>query len=138
MIPLRKIRRKGPGAKGSIDKMPAPSEDSEQFVVVSWLRFNRIRFTHPANGGVRHIATAVRMKRQGQSAGIPDLLIFDPPKHRLECHSTAVEMKRTKGGTVSEAQQDWLLALEERGWLTIIAHGANEAIKALQAAGYGA
>ena len=118
-------------------KLPIPSEDSEQKLVVDWLDAHGVLYTHPANGGKRHISTARRMKVQGQKAGVPDLLIFDPPPAMPGIFAVAIEMKRRKGGKVSENQTTWLYSLSKRNWYTAICHGGDEAIDILQRLGYG-
>lgn len=114
-----------------------PSEDSEQFLVVDWLRRHNILFHHSPNGGKRHITTAMRLKRQGTQPGFPDLIILDPPPVFPHIHSVAIEMKRKKGGKTSDEQKRWLTVLEQRGWYTAICNGGDEAIKTLERLGYG-
>jgi hypothetical protein len=96
----------------------------------------RILYFAVPNGGWRNKITAARLKRTGTKAGVPDLLIIDyPPKHPCFV-GTAIEMKRAKGGKVSDAQERWMRAMEERGWLTMVCRGADEAIRKLTEAGY--
>lgn len=116
---------------------PAPLEEVEQRMLAQWLDMMRLQWLHVPNGGKRPLLTAVQLKRAGVKVGAPDCLLFDPPPNAPGCVGTALELKREKGGTVSAAQHGWLKALRERGWHTIVAHGASDAIKALQEAGYG-
>lgn len=114
-----------------------PTEDIEQGRVVDWLRACKILFHSSPNGGKRHIVTAVRLKRLGCSAGFPDLIVLDPPPAMPGIHAVALEMKRQRGGVISDHQRDWLLALSERGWYTVICAGGDEAIRVLERLGYG-
>lgn len=114
-----------------------PKEDAEQRMLASWLDLFGLQWLHVPNGGKRDPATAAELKRQGVKAGAPDVLIFDRPPN-LRAVGTALELKRTRGGRVRESQRHWLAALEERGWHVVVARGADEAIAALRAAGYGA
>lgn len=117
-----------------------PLEDTEQQVVVDWLRAHKILFHHSPNGGYRHPVTAMRMKRQGVSPGFPDLIVLDRPDVCADGKlfvGACVEMKRRAGGTVSKEQKEWLSALEERGWACKVAKGCDDAIQFLQECGYG-
>ncbi len=114
-------------------KLPIPLEDDEQKVVVQYLQAKGLLFTHPANGSNKSPAARVRFKKLGQSAGFPDLAIFNPcrapvPSGYRHCVGLAIEMKRRKGGVVSPEQKQWLLDLELCGWLVRVCHGADEAI----------
>jgi len=113
------------------------TERDEQVAVVRWLRLHGTLFCAVPNGGHRHRAVAARMKAEGVTPGAPDLLIFDPPPVEPDRCGTALEMKRSKGGRASPEQRTWLAELDRRGWVSLICHGANEAIRSLQRLGYG-
>lgn len=123
-------------------KFPVPSEDQEQRKLAQWLDLHKILWAHIPNGGHRNKIVAAKLKGQGVKAGVPDILIFDiPPK--LESRGVqvfpgiAIELKRTKGGTVSPEQKQWLEALQNRGWMVHVARGADDAIKYLEELGFG-
>lgn len=103
------------------------SEHLEQREFVSWFRKNHpgVRIFAIPNGGARSIATASRLKAEGVSAGVPDLFI---PAWRVW-----IEMKRAKGGTLSQKQKDWREYLTGCGYVVIVAHGKEEAIRAILA-----
>lgn len=113
-----------------------PTELSEQIILVKALRYARILHASVPNGGKRNKREARALVASGMVAGVPDLLIFDRPPNRPEAVGVALELKRAKGGKVSEAQQRWLVALADRGWVAIVAHGAAEALSKLQELGY--
>jgi VRR-NUC domain len=73
---------------------------------VDLLRFYEARgliaFTHPANGGFRHAATAGRMKALGQHAGVPDLLVW-----AIGGVHFGIELKSDRG-RLSAAQAAWM------------------------------
>ena len=98
-----------------------PSEHFEQREFVRWFRqgYKDVRIFAIPNGGARSMATAGRLKVEGVSAGVPDLFI---PEWRLW-----VEMKRTKGGSVSAEQKDWIAYLERCGYTCVVAKGADQA-----------
>lgn len=103
---------------------PLPTEEQEQIIFVTWVRKLGHRIIAIPNGGSRHLLEAIALKKSGVSAGFPDL--FCPivtPKY----HGFFVEMKRQKGGKVSDAQLDWLNFLREAGYFAEIAEGADQA-----------
>jgi hypothetical protein len=73
------------------------------------------------NGEARSRTTGARLKLEGVSPGVPDLFV---PDWRLW-----IEMKRTKGGTVSAVQKDWHVYLRTIGHRVIVAHGFEDARK---------
>ena len=111
-----------------------PTEEAEQEAVIEWAELMRNQVPeldllfHIPNGGWRHPGTAVKMKKAGVKAGVPDLFL---PVPRGLSHGLWIEMKRTKGGKVSDEQKDWIEALEHQGYVCIIAHGAEEACDAI-------
>jgi hypothetical protein len=104
-----------------------PSEHFEQRELVCWFRrkWPDVRIFAIPNGGYRSRATAGRLKAEGVSSGVPDLCI---PAWRLW-----VEMKRTKGGSVSPEQKDWIKYLEDVGYCVKVCKGAEDAKKQIQA-----
>jgi hypothetical protein len=75
------------------------------------------------------------LKASGTSAGVPDLLIFDPCGGYV---GTALEMKRI-GGTasnVSAVQRRWMELLEARNWYCVVGYGAEDALSKLSTIGY--
>jgi len=97
------------------------TESQEQINFVQWMRLQYPQhWVHASpNGGVRNIVTAARLKKEGVSAGFPDLFI---PSLRL-----FIEMKRIKGGVVSAEQQEWITYLREHGYRCAVCKGFDEA-----------
>lgn len=60
----------------------------------------------------------------GVSAGYPDIFIPYPVG---EHHGLYIELKRQKGGVVSDAQKDWLDFLSKQGYFTAVTYGLDEA-----------
>ena len=104
-----------------------------------WLDRRQILYTHIPNGGLRNAREAASFKRMGVKAGVPDYLIFDVPKATRYVVSVgvALEMKRHINGKATALQKRWLKDLEERGWIPIVAHGFEDAIRQLEELGYG-
>ena len=98
-----------------------PTESQEQIALVQWMRIAHPdhRIVASANGGARSMITASRMKKEGVSAGFPDLLI---PSLGL-----FIELKRTKGGVVSAEQKDWLEYLRGCGYRAEVCNGFDAA-----------
>ena len=65
------------------------------------------------------------LKAEGFLPGVADLIIFEP-RGGFSC--MMLEMKRRRGGVVSDNQFDFLAQAEARGAFTAVCHGADEAI----------
>lgn len=117
-------------------KVRLPTEEAEQAAVALWLNARRVLYCAVPNGGFRHMRTAAMLKRTGVKAGVPDLLIFNRPPARPEAVGVALEMKRVGVKKASPVQQEWLAALQERGWLCAVQPGAAAAISWLTDLGF--
>jgi hypothetical protein len=92
---------------------------------------------HVPNEGKRNKLYAVELKRRGVKAGVPDVLIFDPPpKCPQRYRGIALELKRTSGGKESDDQRFWRQGLQDRGWGATICYGIDDAIECLKELGY--
>lgn len=107
-----------------------PTEGQEQAILFSWAAMTagrrpelRLLF-HIPNGGERRKSEAARFRAEGVKAGVPDLFL---PVARGRWHGLFVELKRQKGGRVSEAQREWQEALTAQGYLARVAYGWKEA-----------
>lgn len=113
-----------------------PTEYDECVVFVQWLRLNNIPHSHCANesqsGGKNAMIRGAKLKRIGQSRGVFDYDIYVPKKGitgEVDCYELIkIEMKRKKGGTVSEEQKNWAKIYEMAGIPNKICKGADEAI----------
>ena len=112
-----------------------PTEEQEQAVIFQWAeimvnRHPELRLLyHIPNGGWRSKPEAVRFKRAGVKAGVPDLCL---PVARKGYHGLYIELKRQKGGRLREDQKQWLDDLFEQGYLAVRCDGADEAIGMLE------
>ena len=108
-----------------------PTEAQEQKTLFEWLEWAKNKHPelelchHIANGGSRNTVEAVHLKQQGVKPGVPDICL---PVARGGYHGLYIELKRAKGGRVSEAQQRWLDALNEQGYRAVVCNGCEEAI----------
>jgi len=106
-------------------------EDSLQIAVMDYIRYQYpgVLAVHIANE--RYISDdknkAKRVggffKRKGVVAGMPDVLIFEK-KH--QCCGMAIELK-IKPDTPTKSQQQILIKLFVRGWLTAVCYGFDAA-----------
>ena len=107
-----------------------PTEEQEQAAVMEWAMLMEKQapelalLYHCPNGADRHPAVAAKLKKQGVKPGVPDLFL---PVARGTAHGLYIEMKRQKGGRVSEEQKAWMEALTQQGYVCVVAHGAEEA-----------
>jgi hypothetical protein len=97
------------------------SESAEQIGFVNWFEanFQGVRIFHIPNGGHRAISVGKKMKAEGVKPGVPDLYI---PAWKIW-----IEMKRAKGGKLSDDQVDWYDYLTGIGDTVIIGRGAKDA-----------
>lgn len=80
------------------------------------------------NGGHRNPVVAARMKAEGVKRGVPDYML---PVPRGPWHGLFVELKRERGGRVSEDQRRMIRLLEEQGYRVVVARGWVEAYEAI-------
>ena len=112
-----------------------PLEEEEQKVFIEWCKmmenkYKGLELIHAIpNGGSRNEIEARNLKLTGVKAGVPDLFL---PVARNGKHGLYIEMKRKKGGRVSEFQKDWLAKLTDQGYETAVCYGAEEAIKTIE------
>lgn len=106
-----------------------PTEAQEAATLVAFLRTRGYKFHHSPNETGQTMEArrrAVRMKREGTSKGFPDYLVLVPGT------ALGIELKRRKGSNITQEQRDWIDALNAAGIPSIIAKGAEEAIKFVQ------
>lgn len=114
-----------------------PLEDDEAVAFADWLRAMHIPHTHVANeiGGSTGAAKArsLKAKRMGQTAGVWDYEIFLPIENidgEVDAYQEVrVELKRQRGGVVSEPQKQWGKVYELAGIPCAVCKGAEAAIK---------
>lgn len=112
-------------AKAKAKKSPAPrvlSESREQSMFVERFRLvhkNVIIMAIP-NGGKIGVIKGAKLKKEGTLAGVPDLFVPE--------WSLWVEMKKSKGGKLTPAQEKLIPRLEAiEGHTVIIGRGAADA-----------
>lgn len=107
--------------------VPVPSEFSECMVLVQYLeelqRSGKIKlFTHIPNETYTSSWNAKRKNvSMGVMGGFPDYVVI------TNSQTLFIEMKKSKGGTVSDKQKAWIKALNESGLKAVVCNGYQEA-----------
>lgn len=119
-------------------KTAVPTEHVEAMRLMYLVRLHEpqhpilARLFHVPNGGLRSKVSAAKLKAEGVRAGVPDYILpcRGYGKDRGQFHSfigLAVELKRRKGGAVSDAQKDWVEFLSNAGWKVAVCSGHESA-----------
>lgn len=82
------------------------------------------RLFHVPNGGSRGPAEAGRFKAMGVKPGVPDVFLDVP---RGGFHGLRIEMKRRRGGVLSDEQAEWLDYYNANGYRAVVCYGWDEA-----------
>lgn len=107
-----------------------PTEEEEQILLFSWAKLQANTYPelsllyHIPNEGKRSIQAGARLKTVGLSGGVPDICL---PVARSGYNSLYIELKRQKGGKLSENQRLWLEKLNKAGNLAVRCDGFDEA-----------
>jgi len=113
----------------------SPLETVEQITVVQWCELNGLKLTAIPNSTYTKSWNQKRKNHaEGVRAGFPDLIVLVAPRQSKDKqgHMLCVEMKRQKGGVVSEVQKEWhkaLNGLSSPHIEAVVARGAQEAIE---------
>ena len=107
-----------------------PTESDEQISLFQWAErqdkvYPELRLMyHIPNGGLRNKVTAARLKAEGVKPGVPDIFL---PAPRGRWHGLYIELKRRKGGKVSDEQAAWIYSLDKMGYKVAVCRGWTEA-----------
>ena len=108
--------------------MRTEAQEQEQLMTWAWMHRGAhpelLLLFHIPNGGRRDSGEAAHLMRLGVKKGVPDLFL---PVARRGFHGLFVEMKREKGGRISEEQAAWLKDLNEQGYAASVCNGFDEA-----------
>ncbi len=125
------------------NELKAISESVHQFRVVQWLEANRIAYFKIPNENKmlsllsqqRKMLYFKKMKQEGYKPGLPDIMIITPCRTGKP---VVLEMKKYMGekhkipcNCMNENQKQWQRFFTNNGWIHILAHGADDAIDAL-------
>lgn len=106
-----------------------PTEAQEQKRLFEWADGPRAPIElammyHVPNGGTRNPREAHNLRLQGVKSGVPDICL---PVPRGPFHGLYIELKRQRGGVVSDNQKAWITALNRVGYHAVICRGFDEA-----------
>jgi len=108
-----------------------PTELEDQQIIFAWAKLHEqkhpeLKLLHSTLNGIRlPIGLAVKAKRSGNKPGCPDIYL-DVARHGF--HGLRMELKRTKGGRLTEDQEWWIGRLVEQHYKVEVPKGAQEAI----------
>lgn len=100
-------------------------EHIDQSSVVTWFRFQYpqgLIYAIP-NSATRSIKQTLWLRKEGLTAGVPDLCI---PMPRGIYHGMYIEMKAGKNKT-TDAQNEWLQKLADQGYYCVVCYGSEVA-----------
>ena len=113
-----------------------PTEYAEQCMLVQYLELKGLKFSKIAQETfTRDWGTKMKNKMSGLRRGVPDMLIIIPTKSNMGPKNILlfIEMKRSKGGKISEEQSEWLEELSSvAGVFAKSANGFEEAKKIIE------
>lgn len=108
----------------------SPLESAEQTALFRWASLAagmypelRLMF-HVPNGGSRDPREAHNLRIQGVKPGVPDICL---PVPHGQWAALYIELKRAKGGRISEEQRGWINALNMAGNRAEVCKGWEEA-----------
>jgi len=109
---------------------PVPDEHAEAVRFFQMVKMHeakhralRMLFAVP-NGSARHPAVAGKLRAEGVRPGVSDYLLLVPSKG---FHGLAIELKRQRGGEVSEAQAEFQMHARAHGYRAEVCKGWVEA-----------
>ena len=126
-----------PHKSPAMGKGGSVSEHFEQVTLFSWAK--NMEGRHPQlkmmfaipNGGLRNIRVAMKLKKEGVKAGIPDIFLAIPrPLEDGWLHGLFIEMKYGKNKP-TKVQKQWLYDLDYEGYDTVVCHSFDEAKQAI-------
>lgn len=111
------------------------SEDGHQLAIFQWAALNIQTYpdlkwlAHVPNGGYRDKREAAKLKAMGVRPGFPDLNLLVA---RGRYKGLFIELKKLKGGVVSEEQENWIQHLNSQGFCATVCRGWEEAVTVIR------
>ena len=112
-----------------------PTEGTEQQALFDWAAYQKRKYPelecmyHIPNEGKRSPQAGAKLKRMGLSPGVPDICL---PVARGGYSALYIELKRTKGGNLSDKQRAWLGRLNKWGCLAVRCDGWEQAKRVIK------
>ena len=111
-----------------------PTESEEQIALFDWRDWSIGKFPELGmmfaihNGLPVQKSVAKKAVRLGTVKGVPDVFL---PVPRKGFHGLWIELKRQKGGVVSDEQSKYHEQLRLHGYQVDVCHGSGEAVKVI-------
>jgi hypothetical protein len=111
---------------------PRQLEHQEQVALFQWVAYNETNYPElrnlfaVPNGGQRHVAVAVKLKKEGVKRGVPDIFLAWPSNNM---NGLFIEMKA--GSKPSPDQKEWHARLRAANYLVAVCYGSADAIKTI-------
>ena len=112
-----------------------PTEETEQKALFDWAAYQKCKYPelecmyHIPNEGKRSPQAGAKLKRMGLSPGVPDICL---PVAHGGYSALYIELKRTKGGKLSDKQRAWLDRLNKWGCLAVRCDGWEQAKRVIK------
>lgn len=117
--------------QAKVRRNPTDEEHRIQVSCVRWFRLKYPKLKHilfaVPNGGIRDIVTGSKLKDEGATRGVSDLILL---KSNRFYGGLAIEMKKP-GGHQSQAQKEWQMECESAGNKYVICHSLDEFMKVI-------
>lgn len=113
-----------------------PTESEEQQALFRFCAAEMHRYpeldllVHIPNEGKRTQSTGGRLKKEGLRKGFPDIMLCVP---HCGYAGLMIELKRTKGGKISEEQKEWIRKLNYRQYAAVFCYGWENAWNVIKA-----
>ena len=112
-----------------------PTEAEEQKMLFEWAAYNKVKY--PALDLMYHIPNEAKRTpwggyeqvQMGLRKGVPDICLPVPSGRYTALY---IEMKRRKGGRVSDEQRGWIAALNRVGCKAVVCRGWEEARREIE------
>ena len=117
------------------DRNWVPTESEEQQALFRWAAYESgahpelALLYHIPNEGKRSQIAGAKLRAEGLKRGVPDICL---PVPRGKWHGLYIELKRLRGGRVSDDQQRWLDALNEQEYFATVCRGWQQAAAEIQ------
>lgn len=121
--------------KPKTEKAVLPTEHQEQCEVIRFRDDNietypSLKWLHAIpNGQAKTPFQRMKFKREGLTSGVSDLCLPEP---RGSFGGLYLELKRRKGGKVSDEQKEFIEFVKNGNYFVRVAEGSDEAIKFLK------
>jgi hypothetical protein len=110
--------------------VPTEKEDAKKLIQWAYTQpLIRDLIIHIPNEGKRTAWEGRSLALMGLRAGVSDFFL---PLPRGRFHGAWLELKRAKGGRLSDVQQDWINKMLKLDYAAYVAYGFDDAVKMLE------